>query len=443
MKNLLPKRFERGYVILLALVFAGIFATVGTALTGSLFAYGRAERITVASAKALALAEGALDGAVSKLNQDPSYGGETNTPLGNGMFTVTVATIDTKTKRVTATGYVPDSQNPTAIKSIKANIGINDSVISFHYGIQSGNGGFFMDNSSSVIGNVFSGGSVIGTSQNYIYGDVISSGSTGLVYGIHATSSVYAHTIGNASEHTIIDKNAYYYSATTNTTVSGTSYSNSPDQATTSLPISDEQIEEWKSEAAARDTAVCSSGAYTIDSGSVDLGPIKIPCDLDIKNSAVVTIHGHLWVAGDIIVQNSATVKMASALGAQNVALIADNPSDQLTSSKIFVKNTATFQDSGTPGSFVFLISQNRSAEMGGDEEAFSLSNSASALIAYAAHGLIPLENKVSLKAVTAYKIRLKNSARVTYDSGLPNAVFQSGPGGSWSFVPGTYSITR
>ena len=52
----------------LALVFAGIFATVGTALTGSLFAYGRAERITVASAKALALAEGALDGAVSKLN---------------------------------------------------------------------------------------------------------------------------------------------------------------------------------------------------------------------------------------------------------------------------------------------------------------------------------------------------------------------------------------
>ena len=443
MKNLLPKRFERGYVILLALVFAGIFATVGTALTGSLFAYGRAERITVASAKALALAEGALDGAVSKLNQDPSYGGETNTPLGNGMFTVTVATIDTKTKRVTATGYVPDSQNPTAIKSIKANIGINDSVISFHYGIQSGNGGFFMDNSSSVIGNVFSGGSVIGTSQNYIYGDVISSGSTGLVYGIHATSSVYAHTIGNASEHTIIDKNAYYYSATTNTTVSGTSYSNSPDQATTSLPISDEQIEEWKSEAAAGDTAVCSSGAYTIDSGSVDLGPIKIPCDLDIKNSAVVTIHGHLWVAGDIIVQNSATVKMASALGAQNVALIADNPSDQLTSSKIFVKNTATFQDSGTPGSFVFLISQNRSAEMGGDEEAFSLSNSASALVAYAAHGLIPLENKVSLKAVTAYKIRLKNSARVTYDSGLPNAVFQSGPGGSWSFVPGTYSITR
>ena len=94
-----------------------------------------------------------------------------------------------------------------------------------------------MDNSSKVIGNVFSGGSVIGTSQNYIYGDVISSGANGLVYGIHATSSVYAHTIGDASESTLIDKDAYYHTTKTNTTVSGTSFPNSPDQATTSLPI--------------------------------------------------------------------------------------------------------------------------------------------------------------------------------------------------------------
>jgi len=64
-------------------------------------------------------------------------------------------------------------------------------------------------------------------------------------------------------------------------------------------------------------------------------------------------------------------------------------------------------------------------------------------LVAYAAHGLIPLANSVSLKEVTAYKIKLQNSAKVTYDTGLPSAVFQSGPGGSWSFVPGTYAITR
>ncbi|MDP2651801.1 MAG: hypothetical protein Q8O94_01560 [bacterium] len=436
-------RYTRGQIMLLALIFAGIFATVSTALVGHVTAYGRAERTSVAAAQALAIAEGALDEATYQLNQNPSYSGESNTPLGDGVFTVTVSTVDSRTRRVTATGYVPNSVNPTAIKTIKATVGINNSVISFHYGIQSGNGGFSMENSSKVIGNVFSGGSVTGTSQNDIYGDVISSGPSGLVYGIHATSSVYAHTIGNASESTIIDKDAYYYSTKTNTTVHGTSYPGSADQATTTLPISDEQISEWETIAAVGGTASCSNGSYTVSSGSVDLGPIKIPCNLHISGSSIVTIHGHIWVTGNITVQNSATVKMAAALGAENVAIIADNPSNHLTSSKISVKNTAAFQNSGTPGSFVFLISQNNSAEMGGDEEAFELGNSASALVAYAAHGLIPLANTVSLKEVTAYKIKLRNSANVIYDIGLPNTSFQTGPGGSWCFVPGTYAITR
>lgn len=443
MMRALPPRFMRGQIILLALIFAGIFMAVSTALVGQITSYGRAERVTVAAAQALAIAEGALDEAVYQLNQNPSYAGETDMPLGGGTFTVAVAAVDMETKRITATGYVPNSSNPVAIKTVKANIGINNSVISFHYGIQSGNGGFFMDNSSLVRGNVFSSGSVIGTSQNMIYGDVISSGASGLVYGIHATSSVYAHGIGNASESTIVDKDAYYATTKTNTTVTGTSHPNSPDQATTSLPISDAQIALWEIAAAAGGTAVCSGGTYTISSGSVTLGPKKIPCDLTISNSAVVTIAGHIWVVGDITVQNSAQVKMAPSLGATNVAIIADDPSNRLHGSTIEVKNTATFQGSGAPGSFVFLISQNTSAENGGDEEAFELSNSASALVAYAAHGLIPLGNTVSLKEVTAYKIRLANSANVTYDSGLPNAVFQSGPGASWSFVPGTYAITR
>ncbi|MCR4276117.1 MAG: hypothetical protein NUV90_01905 [Candidatus Parcubacteria bacterium] len=437
--------YSRGQIILLALVLAGVFAMVSTALVGFVNSYGRAERVTVAAAQALAIAEGALENAIGKLNQNPAYAGETNITLGPGTFTITVESIDSATKRITATGSVPNSSNPTATKIVKADAGINNATISFHYGIQSGNGGFSMDNSSLVRGNVFSSGSVIGTSQNYIYGDVVSSGPNGLVYGIHATSSVYAHTIGNASENTIIDKNAYYASTNkTNTTVRGTSFPGSPDQPIVDLPISDDQINQWEAAAAAGGTATCSGGSYSLSgSQSATLGPIKIPCNLVMSNSSVLTVTGHIWVTGNITVQNSAKVKMDPALGATNVAIIADNPANRLTNSTIKVKNTSTFENSGTPGSFVFLISQNNSAETGGDEEAFELSNSASALVAYAAHGLIPLENMVSLKEVTAYKIRLKNSANVTYDSGLPSAVFESGPGGSWAFVPGSYAITR
>ncbi len=437
-----PKRSEGGYVLLLALVFLGIFFMTATAYLSSVTSSARSARFDIANAQALAIAEAGMDEAAYQLNQNPSYSGETNTILGNGIFTITVSTIDSNTKHITATGYVPSSSSPLATKTIKATIGLNSDLISFHYGIQSGNGGFHLENSSTVTGNVFSGGSVIGDSQNDIFGDIVSSGPSGLVYGIHANNgSVYAHTIGNSSKSTIIDKNAYYATTKVNTTVKGTSYPNSTDQASTSLPISDAQISQWETEAAAGGTATCSGGTYSISSGSATLGPIKIPCDLTISNSSIVTINGHLWVTGNITVQNSATVKMAAALGAQNVAIIADDPSDQLNGSRITVANTATFVNSGTTGSFVFLISQNRSAESGGGVAAFSLSNSASALVAYAAHGLIPLGNSVSLKEVTAYEINLQNSANVTYDTGLPSAVFQSGPGGSWDFVPGTYSI--
>ncbi|MDO8408225.1 MAG: hypothetical protein Q7S95_03260 [bacterium] len=430
----------RGQVVLIALVFFGIFISVTAALVSLLTVSERAERVTTASAQALALAEAGIDQAAYQLNQNPSYVGETDTALPTGTFTVTVTNIDSTSKRVTAIGYTPSSQNPVATKKLTATVGLNSSVISFHYGIQAGNGGFSLENTSKITGNVFSSGPVFGKSTNYIYGDVVSSGTSGLVYGIHATSSVYAHTIGKVDKTTIIDKDAYY-TTKVNTTVAGTSYPNSPDQASVALPISDEQIGEWETLAAAGGTATCSGGSYNVSSGSVAIGPVKIPCDLNVNGSAVVTIGGHVWVAGNIIVQNSATVKMAASLGAQNVAIIADNPSDRLTGSTIRVKNTASFQNSGTPGSFVFLISQNNSAESGGDVEAFELSNSASALVAYAAHGLIPIANSVALKEVTGYKITMKNSATVTYDTGLPSTVFQSGPGGSWAFVPGSYAI--
>lgn len=424
-------------MLLLSLIFLGIFFAAATAyityVTGAL----RSARYDIKSTQALALAEAGLDKAAYELNQNPLYAGETNTALGAGTFSVALASIDSTTKRITVTGSVSG-----ASKVISANVRLGDATVSFHYGIQAGQGGFQLDNSSKIIGNVFSGGSVIGTSNNYIYGDVVSSGPAGLVYGIHATSSVYAHTIGSAAATTIVDKNAYY-TTKTNTTVGGTSYPGSTDQDSVPLPISDAQIADWESQAEAGGTATCSGGKYQISSGAVTIGPLKIPCDFVVSNSAVVTIAGHIWVTGDTTFQNSALIKMSSALGATNVAIIADDPSNRSSGSTIAVKNTVSFQNSGTTGSFVFLISQNNSAENGGSVTAIDLGNSSSALVAYAAHGLIPLGNSVAIKEATAYKILLQNTATVTYDTGLPSAVFESGPGGSWAFVPGTYAIAR
>ncbi|KKW43945.1 MAG: hypothetical protein UY97_C0001G0029 [Parcubacteria group bacterium GW2011_GWB1_57_6] len=430
--------------MLLALVFAGIFMTVSTALVGYLTSYGRAERVTVAAAQALAIAEGAFDEATYQLNQNPAYTGEANTALGNGMFTIAVQDIDPNIKRITATGYVPDNQNPTATKIVQADVGLDNANIAFHYGIQAGNGGFSMNNTSKIIGNVFSSGPVTGSGGNYIYGDVISSGPNGIIYGVHATSSAYAHTIGLGSQPTTIDGDAYYVTKV-NTTVNGTLYPNSPDQAEVALPISDEQIALWESYAAEGGTiSSCDShGDYTI-STDVALGPKKIACNLIVKSSSgVLTVTGPIWVTGNITTQTGPTIRIDPALGDQNVAIIADNPSNPTGSGVITVGQSTEFFGSGAPRSFVFLISQNRSAEQGGSNVAVSLGQGASALVAYASHGRLTLGQSVNVKEATGYKISLSQSATVTYDTGLPNTAFQAGPGGSWAFIPGSYAITR
>jgi Tfp pilus assembly protein PilX len=434
----MKRPFARGQIILIALVFFAVFVMVAAAFVSLLTTSERAERTRIAQAQALRLAEAGIDKAVYQLNLSASYTGETATALGSGSFTTVVTTVDSTTKLVSSTGT-----SGTVTRTVHAKISIDNSVVSFHYGVQAGDGGFTLANSSEIIGNVFSTGPVIGTTGNYIRGSVVSTGSSGLVYGVHATSTVFAHTIGGASQATTIDGDAYYASTITNSTVAGTLRPGSADQSPVALPISDAQIGAWETDAAAGGTiSSCDgSGDYTISSTQT-IGPVKILCNLVIKSSSgIVTINGAVWVTGNITFKTGPTMQMAPSLGSTNVPVIADNPANQTGSGLIDVGNTTQFFGSGAVGSFVFLISQNKSAEQGGSNVALSLAQGASALVAYASHGLASLSQSVNVKEVTAYKIALYNTASVTYDTGLPTTVFETGPGGSWVFVPGSYGI--
>src|SRR3989344_1828040 len=433
----------QGYVLVVSLVFLGIFLAVSAAFLSSIIIYSKSGDTAVARTQALLIAEAGIDQAIYQLNQNPAYTGETDTVLENGTFTVVVTPITSTLKQVVSTASLPTT-NPVTTRIVTAQAGINFSAVSFRYGVQAGEGGFDLTNSSTIDGNVFSSGSVIGHQHNLIKGSVVSSGPTGLVYGIHSTSSVFGHTIGDASISTEIDDDAYYVTKV-NTTVSGTLYPDSPDQDPVDLPISDTQINGWENEAAAGGTiSTCDSiGDYKITS-SMSLGPKKIACNLVVKSSSgILTVTGPLWVTGNITTQTGPTIKMDASLGNQNVAIIADNPSNPTGSGKFIVGQSTVFQGSGAPGSFVFLVSQNRSAELGGSEIAMDLNQGASALVAYAAHGLVNLSQSVSVREVTAYKIVLRNSANVTYDTGLPSTVFKSGPGASLVFVPGSYAILQ
>ncbi len=331
---------------------------------------------------------------------------------GTGMYTIASQAVDTNAYRK---------------MTVRLRMGFGAS---FNYGLQSGTGGIEMLNSASVVGNVYSNGPVTGANSNIARGDVVSAGSSGLISGITATGSAYARTIQNSA----IGKNAYYQTKIS-TTVGGVSYPGSSNQATATLPISDQMIEAWKDEAAEGGT-ISGPCPYIINTNTT-IGPKKILCDVEVSGTnKTVNLGGPLWVTGNIIFKNSQTIKVATALGNKTIPIIADNPSNRLSSSKISAENSIAFQGSGTAGSYVLVISQNNSAETGGSQVAIDLKNSNSgALLAFAGHGMVVLQNNISLKEVAAYKIQLKNSAAVRYESGLANLLFTSGPGGGYDIV--------
>ena len=372
------------------------------------------------SKKSFFMAESGLEDLSYRIIKGKNYN-TTEVLSLDGYFATTTVADASGAKEITATGTASKMIRRSKIK-LKTGEGS-----SFFYGMQTGEGGIVMSNSAEVIGNVFSNGPIVGSNSNIVRGDVVSAGPSGLVDGVRATSSVYAHTIRNSE----IEKDAYYQTIS-DTDVDGVSYPGSPDQATSSLPISDAQIDAWKTEAAAG--GIHSSPCpYTIN-GTVSIGPKKINCDLDITGSAVVTLNGPIWVSGNINFSNTADVKVHPSLGDKSLAMIADKETNRSSSGKILISNSVEFFGSGSDKSYIVLISRNNNAESGGSASAIEISNSANGkVLLYAPHGLMYLSNTISIKEASAYKIQVSNSAKIIYESGMANLLFTSGPSGGYS----------
>lgn len=341
--------------------------------------------------------------------------------LDGNYATTTLTTVSSNDRSIFSTASI-NSNTRKAQTDVTTSSGA-----AFSFGVQSGEGGMVLENSASVSGNAYSNGPISRTGTGVITGDVISAGPSGSVSGINNTGSVYAHAITGST----IGVDAHYQTISSSA-VSGVSYPGSADQATSSLPITDAMVAQWEADAVAGGT-ISSPCTYKI-TGTATLGPKKITCDLEISGNGTITLAGNVWVTGNITIKNNSVIKVATALAGSSVALIADNPSNGISSSQIIIENSPVFQGSGTAGSYILLLSQNKSAETGGGNKAIEVQNSSTgSFLVYAGHGEIVLENNVALKEVTAYRIRLQNTANVTYESGLASLLFTSGPGGSWT----------
>jgi hypothetical protein len=440
----------RGQLVLLALVFFAVFLTIVSGLVTQVVTYARSERATVAAEQAIMLAEAGIDKAAYQLNADSTYSGESNTALGAGTYTITVTNIDGASKWVSATGYVPNSTSPTAKRTVKVKVVKNANYVTFRYGTQAGQGGIIFANNSALEGNLYSNGNIVGSNGAYITGDTFvanpSGGGTGSITSmcIGGVSSggaclVSGGVTGQAEAHTVTGTSVtgalYCQSGSSNNKSCDTSM---PDPTQQPMPVDDANITKWKSDAA---SGTIINGDYTVSSGSVTLGPTKINGNLTISGNATVTLANTVWVTGNVTFSGTgggARVKLANTYGAQSGLIIADG--------LISIGNNVTFQDSGTSGSYIMLLTTSTCDETTttapcSSKNAIDISNNASIVIANAESGTVNFANNASVKEVVGKTIRLKNNVKIQYGSGLPSTLFQSGPGGSWAYAPGTYTI--
>lgn len=411
--------YNRGAAIITVVMF---FVVITTAIAIGLSSPVVREYVTARdfekSKGAYYLSEAGHEDALYRIKTARPIGAEEVLILDGNTATTTITNISSTQKSVSSIGDI--ARNTRHVKSTLT----TSSGASFSFGVQTGNGGIYLENTSSVTGNVYSNGLVDGTGSSVVSGTVVSAGPTGRVEGIHSGGSMYAHTIENS----VVGGDAYYQ-AKTGTTVTGTSYPGSSDQEASTFPISDAQIAQWEADAQAGGTY---SSPCTINSETT-WSARKVTCS-ELEISDTLTLTGMVWVTGNVQIKNPrGKVVLHSSLGEQSAGIIADNPSNRTTSSKIVLSQSATFEGSGTPGSYVFLISQNNSAELGGDEKAITIGQTASGdILLYAAHGEVLIAQASALKEVTAHKVRLQNSANVTYTSGLANVLFVGSPSGAW-----------
>jgi len=372
------------------------------------------------SLESLYVAEALTEDVVYRLKNGLSVDSTEGLVLGAHSASATITSVSGN-QEVTVSA---DVDNIFRKQKVVLQVGIG---VAFNFGVQAGEGGvLFTNNGGTVEGNLFSNGPVVGTG-NYINGEIISTGSAGLIDDVESAGSMFAHTIQDSE----VGADAYYQTISS-TLVSGNSYPGSSDLGPEELPITEEMIDAWKADAEAGGTTSC-SGTLTIQSDS-DIGPQKYTCNLVIKkNNTDIEIGGSIWVEGNLTFDQSPNIVLDSSLGEQSVAIIADNQSAPQTSGKIIVANNTDFQGSGDPKSFILLLSGNTSGENGGSVNAIEVQNNITGdVLVYAGHGTVTMQNNANLKEVTGYKIRIENNAQVVYSTGLASLLFTSGPGGGY-----------
>lgn len=368
------QKYNTGQAALVAVMF---FLAISLAAASSIAYFASVElkssANSVKSKQSISFTEGASEDAAYRIAAKKNVPAQFSYSEGTLHATNTINALDENTKDILTEGSQANVRRKNHVLMEKV------YKASFLFGGLVGEGGIHMQNTSKILGNIHTNGSVTG--QNF------------------------PEIIGNASAVGTISNPP---------TVSGSRVEGASPQP---MPIPEQILDGWETNAAEGGTygGQC---PYKPADGAV-LGPIKIPCSMEINGTKTVTLSGKIWIKGDLDIKNSAVLKLDPSYNNKSEVVVVHDPDDTGGKGKITIQNSAQILGSGTDGSYIMMVSRNRSAETGGNETAIDVKNSSSASIYYAPHGKVVAQNAsqdVHLKTVTAWKLELKNSASVEYE---------------------------
>lgn len=235
---------------------------------------------------------------------------------------------------------------------------------------------------------------------------------------------------GNAHANTLSDlnitKGAYYQVA--NNVKAGSLYPGSADPVAQPFPLSDGNIQDWENQAA----------SLGVNTGNITNCPSSLAAgeyagSITLPSNCTVTVGSPIWVTGNLSMTNSDIVKLNPSYGGSSGVVVVSN--------FVTINNSNHVQGTGTNGSYEILVSNYDSKDDPYHNAAITFSNGGNTGIVYTNLGIIQIANNNDLTEITGWQLNLSNNVIVTYDQGLANAFFSSGPGGSFSVVKGTYQV--
>jgi len=240
-----------------------------------------------------------------------------------------------------------------------------------------------------------------------------------IIVGSGTSGDASAHAVTNSTVHGSL----YCQTGSGNNKACNTSQ---PVPSPQGFPISDANIVQWKEDAESGGTI---AGDFNVEDEIASIGLRKITGDLYVINGGTLTLTGALWVQGDILLDNNAVIQLSSTYGINSGIIVVDG--------NVTISNNGNFEGSGQQGSYVMVVTTSDCPRGNGcnGANAIQVSNNAGTVILNAQQGTIHFSNNGGSNEAIGHTISLDNNALITYETGLANSNFTSGPSGGWDIA--------